>query len=431
MFKKLLIAFLMFSFFQPVDGWAANKSKRKSRRAKAVSTFKSTSSGEVKLESRFFEDDNKTITEDTQLSLFSRLNIKTLHHKRWREYFRFTARADKYDPSRAIFVVEEAYTKYQNGGFEFSLGSQMLNWSATEAFHPADIVNSRNFDSNFENAEKMGEPMVMLAYTGEDAKFSVFYMPMIIKPMLPQYTNRLSLSAGFPVAEPIFVNKDGEIIETEYSPQFGARLEYTFSDADVSLHFIDHIDRTTPFIILTPSTVIPVYLPVQQVGGTFQMVMDSWVFKLEAAQRSYKENVNPTYGSLDVPDHSVVALGLEYGWSSVRGSDTAIILEGQSLLGTTKEERALINIFQQDLLLGYRYAFNDVRGQEIFISTIFDLERDAEILYNLSYQRRITSRWKLNTGLRVIDAKPKEAIPVGLERIDGANQVFFEFTRFF
>ncbi|MCB0390562.1 MAG: hypothetical protein KDD58_04700, partial [Bdellovibrionales bacterium] len=388
------------------------------------------------LETRAFEDDNKGTTKDNNLSLFTRLKVRTKHHKKWGETIRVIARADKYDPSRSVFIIEEAYTKYSSGNFEFSAGSQMFNWSATEAFHPADVINSRNFDSNLENAEKIGEPMLLGTYIGEESKYSVFFMPMLTKPILPQYTNRLNLSAGLPMAEPEFIDKSGKVIEGEYANQFGVRFEHSFDDADISLHYINHYDRTTPIAIpvlvgVTPTGILPLYLPVQQVGGSLQMVSGSWLIKSELAQRMFSKITSPTLGVLEIPNHLMFAFGLEYGWSTKSGSESTWVLEGQSLFGPDEDERAQISIFQRDLLLGYRYAFNDVRGQELFASIIYDIERSSEMLLNINYQRRLSSRWKLKAGYRMIDAKQKKALPVGLELIDGANQFYFDLTRYF
>lgn len=387
--------------------------------------------GEVKIESRFFEDDKKTETKDTSLGLFTKLKIKAKHGNNWSENLRLVARADKYDPTRSVFFFEEGYIQYKSGNFEYSLGAQMFNWSATEAFHPADIVNSRNYDSNLENAEKIGEPMLMGTYVGEESKFSLFIMPMFMKPILPQYTNRLSLSGGFPMEKPVFIDKEGAISDDDFALQFGARFEYTFDDSDLTLHFIDHIDRSTPTVKITAQGLLPIYLPVQEMGGTYQLVLNSWVVKLAGAHRDFKEVTNPIYGKMEVLDHSQMAFGLEYGWSSTSGSDTTLILEGQSIIGPDEDQRAAINIFQQDLLFGVRYAFNDVYSKEIFASLIYDIERSSEMLINFNFQRRISNQWKMSTGLRIVDAKPKSAVPVGLELIDGANQIYLDLTRYF
>ncbi len=397
---------------------------------KKVSDFSISSDGEVRIESRQFENDNKTHTKDYNLGIFTRLKIRA-EHGNWKEFVKMVARADNYDPSRSIFFFEEAYVQYTNGGFGLTLGSQTITWSATEAFHPADIINSRNFDSNLENAEKIGEPMLTLAYAGGDSKISLMFMPMLIKPVLPAMSNRLSFSNDFPTLKPQLINRNGKVAESEFETQYAARFEHTFSDADISLHYVDHIDRSTPIIRITPFGVAPIYLPVKQIGGTFQMVAGDWVYKAEVGNRSYMSFENSAFGKLNIPDHTQVAFGVEYGWAIGSGAEIAWVLEGQHLLGITKEERAGISIFQNDILFGMRFALNDIYNQEYFISAIHDLERESENLLNLDYKRRVSDMWTMNLGIRVIKAPPKGQIPVGLELLDGASQAYLNLTRYF
>lgn len=429
MLKKLIIFLISTCMLLTAVDVEAKRKKR--RRRKPKTTFKVKSSGEVRMESRFFSKDSKAYTKDTNFGLFTRLKVKSKHHRNWKENIRIVTRADKNDPSRAVFFFEDAYVQYEKGDFEFSFGPQMLNWSATEAFHPADIINSRNFDSNLENAEKIGEPMLKASYIGDESKHSLMIMPMLTKPILPSITNRLSLSGGVPMLEPLFIEKSGETSESEFYLQYGLRSEFTFDDFDLTFHFVDHLDRTTPLIVVTGFGVQPLYLPVLQLGSTFQWVAEEWVYKVELAHRQFKALTHSTYGNLEVPDNTQLAFGIEYGWATSGGSDIVFILEGQSIFGPDEDERAAMSIFQKDLLFGTRYAFNDSKGQEIFASIILDMERSSETLLNLDYKRRITGKWSMNSGLRIIDAPQKEAAPVGLELLDGANQIYFNLTRYF
>ena len=69
---------------------------------------------------------------------------------------------DFLDLERNLYRMEEASIGYRNSGWEARLAIQILNWTATEGFHPCDIINSRNLDSDIENTEKIGEPMFSL-----------------------------------------------------------------------------------------------------------------------------------------------------------------------------------------------------------------------------------------------------------------------------
>jgi hypothetical protein len=90
-----------------------------------------------------------------------------------------------------------------------------------------------------------------------------------------------------------------------------------------------------------------------------------------------------------------------------------------------------MSLFQSDVFLGLRYAFNDIMGKEIFFSTILDVKRKHEYLFNLSYSQRLSDIWKIKAGLRHYDAPQKGATVTGMELYDGDSYAHITVTRFF
>jgi hypothetical protein len=134
-----------------------------------------------------------------------------------------------------LFFLEDAYTGLEYDTWQVHVGWKILNWSATEAFHPADILNARNFDSSLENAEKIGELMVHYTYILEEGTINFFYLPYIMLPNLPEPNNRLSF---FPsnaiVGNSLIVDESGNTLANKWQPQWAFRFEYTLGDADIS-----------------------------------------------------------------------------------------------------------------------------------------------------------------------------------------------------
>ena len=83
----------------------------------------------------------------------------------------WTAKIEK----RTILVVEEAWVEWKAKPFRVRAGFDLLNWTATEAFHPSDILNSRNLDSSIQNYDKLGEPMVSLSYKGAIGVLTAYF----------------------------------------------------------------------------------------------------------------------------------------------------------------------------------------------------------------------------------------------------------------
>ena len=389
------------------------------------------SKGETTAETRLFTDDDNPETIDFNLGLFARLETRR-NKGPWSIQVRAFGRVDHEDSSRDLTAVEEAWFGYRKGPWDARLGYQLLNWTATEAFHPADIMNSRNLDSNIENPEKLGELMLSLRRRVREGGLTLYYLPRYEAPNLPGPSSRLRFgSASFPIGRPLWLEGDGAFSSNSYGAQWGARFNQTLGDADFSLHYLDHMDRQLPRFTVTEQGVLhPVYLQVKDLGATYLQLFGSLIFKLEYAYKDFADQTGAN-AALNQIDHHQVAFGLEYGWASQDGSETTLLLEGQSVLGTDQTERAGLTPFQRDILAGARYARNDALGRELLITTIFDVERSREALLNISYKQRLSDTWSIQTGLRWIDAPQKGDRPVGLENLDESNQVFVNLSRYF
>ena len=133
-----------------------------------------SSRGQLGVESRGFLDDDNAVTVDQALGLFGRLQIDH-KSKPFRERLRLYGRLDREDLERTILVVEEAWVEWKAKPFRVRAGFDLLNWTATEAFHPSDILNSRNLDSSIQNYDKLGEPMVSLSYKGTIGVLTAYF----------------------------------------------------------------------------------------------------------------------------------------------------------------------------------------------------------------------------------------------------------------
>lgn len=403
-----------------------------------------SSKGEITFESRLFSADDNSKTKELGYGLASRLEGSNYHGK-FEERFRIFSRNDEQDSSRSVLIVEEAFIAYTTNKWSLKLGNQILNWSATEAFHPADIINSRNFDSNIENAEKFGEPMLQFNYLLDSGSFNLYLMPYLTQVKLPANTNRLSFQStrSLTLKEGVWLERDGTLSDDNFAPQFAVKYDITFGSADFAFYYLQMIDRfftgsAVERTLSIPTAATPIFLPINQFGFTYQHALDSGlVLKVETA---YKDFVNPDQkfsypaGSLidyKRPDHVQVAWGGEYGLPHQDGTESTFVLEGQHFIGTTASERIALGFFQHDILLGHRYAFNDINSKEIFTSFIFDLERDNEYLFSVNYSQRLSDVWGIKTGLRIIEAPIKDKTATGLENLDQSNYVTLNLTRYF
>jgi len=313
----------------------------------------------------------------------------------------------------------------------------MLNWTATEAFHPADILNSRNLDSDLQNYEKVGEPMVSFSLRTGAGTFTLYHMPTFIEPILASTQSRLSLAGGQAI-DMARLNRNGELTDDWFSPQFAARWTKAFDNLDLSLHVIHHQDRSQPSITLINNAPVALFQTVTQIGGTYQQVMDAWLLKLELGWRLFHAPA-ANLGVLFIEtgkakeDHGRIAFGIEYGFAHESGAESTLIVEGQAVVGPEREIAAALDIFQADLLIGYRLGFNDIASTSLLVSAIFDVEFPEEIMGGITAQRRLDDTWTARATLRFTQAPAlsAEQTPHPIQILRDSDHLSVELIRHF
>ncbi len=396
--------------------------------------LKVKSQGELALESRAFfpEGDGK----DYNVAMAGRLTIDA-KLKPFKLRVRGFGRHDEVDRNRSALFPEEVWLELKEDALRIRVGYQMLNWTATEAFHPADILNSRYLDGNVQNPEKIGELMAAARLKFLDGNVEAFFMPVFRQPILPSSRSRYRFSPlGVTLGETLVIDQGGELTDDRVFPQRAVRVHQTFRGADVSLHLVQHVDRSLPLVFIDPATMQPqlVFQWVTQIGGTYQQVLGPVLAKVEAAYRDFKSprRDSPAFGQVSDRDHTLVAAGLEWGFAHESGGESTFLAEAQSAFGLDDESQGSLMLFQRDLLFGYRYARGDVNDQSVLASVIVDLEDPEKLFGAVEYSRRLGETWRAQPGLRIVRFPPKNPDqPVGPEFLHNANYLYINLTRFF
>lgn len=403
--------------------------------------------GEVGLETRVFKEDHLPITKDRAAAIFTRIDHKlTLESlPSWEMAVRGFARVDQQDRNRDIIAPEDLYLAYEHSELNFQVraGFQMFNWTATEAFHPADVVNSRNLDSNVESPEKLGELGISATKSFETASIHAFFFPRYEEPILPNEHSRLGTGANISRAR--FVEWDGHQSKDNWGFQGGLKFDLTWGEWDLSLQALHLMDRQHPLFMLDETARIsPYYFKNYHYGLTSSFIVaEGLIHKLEFAYKDFPEKSvtgltvsSPLLASgIEVvgkgKDHAQLANGLEKGFLIFNAYDLTAILEHQVYLGTNKTTRTGLGLFQNDMVVGSRFAFNDTMSKELLILGILDLERSGEWTANLQYSQRLNDFWSFKGGLRYVEAKKGGLIPRGLESLRDADHLYATLTRFF
>jgi len=408
------------------------------------------SGGEITLESRFFQNDKKSKTDDYGIGAYFRLQ-QGIRYDWLSTNLRVAGRVDSVDKDRNLVYFEEAWVQAQYLFLNLKVGSQLFNWSATEAFHPAEIINARNFDSNLENAEKIGTLAVSLEALLGDFSISGYYFPYYQLPNYPGTSSRLQfyeIPDGQALGSALKIDQNGNISSDDYGHQYGGRVRYSGGSFDLTFHYLEILSNIQPLpaVNLATSELQLMYPRLKQAGSTLQWAIGPWLVKSEVAYRHYPalasaiqaNYVSFVNGSV-VPftgppaDHVVAAFGLEYGFDIGDGAELTFLTEGQ-FLGGEKIDRttaAQLDIFQADILGGVRLALNDLLDRALLVSVIGDLEREQELLLNVSYSQRITEQWSIALGGRAVYAPTDASLKSGLQPLHESNQIYLNLSRYF
>tara|TARA_Y100001954_G_scaffold239259_1_gene312398 strand:- start:4245 stop:5567 length:1323 start_codon:yes stop_codon:yes gene_type:complete len=431
---KPIFFFLLFFLFITSDQILVAKTRYKS-------------SGEIDFFAKTFKDDKNPETDDQKIGLSTNLSAAFKKGK-LRGKATINGKVEEAKTGESFLFIEDSYLLYKKRPWLLKVGFQVFNWSTTEVFHPSDIINSK-FIGGEDTDKKKGEFTFLIQRRIGKGRLNLVVMPRFED---PRFASKLFFSGNeYSIKEALWWEESGRVSFDNYGLQGGLFLTQSLGPMDITLYAIKNRDRSNGIFYFKVEDPIkdlhPVYFQVQHYGGTLQLILGAWNIKLEYDKRifdgdfldSYELNGSTysklagfvDFGQKELKKYDWVAMGIEktFYWNS--GAETTLILEGQTILNASKEERANLDVFQKDILFGIRHNLNDVMGSEFLLSAIKDLEREKEHLMSFEYKRRLSSNWKAGIGLKAIEAPQKGLIPKGLEFSHEKNELNLKLTRFF
>ena len=302
-------------------------------------------------------------------------------------FFRF----DAGDKRRTHADLREAYLllfgEVRNQEWELRLGVDRVFWGVTESRHLVNIVNQIDLVEHPYREPTLGQPMVHLTWSGDWGAVELFGMTCHRARTFPSRNGRLRF--------PLIVDNERVSYERDagqWHPEFAARYSRSFGAADVGLSVFDGTSRD-PFLLTDldrngQAVLVPYYERIRQFGLDVQVTVESWLFKFEAIGRA---------GALDrlgrEEEYVASVLGGEYTFYSVFGTAADLSLIGE--WNYDGRGRNATNIFQNDLFLAARIAFNDVQSTEVLGTMMNDIDTTTRVL-TLEFNRRISDSWSVH-----------------------------------
>ncbi|HSM32161.1 MAG TPA: hypothetical protein VK854_15795, partial [Woeseiaceae bacterium] len=245
-------------------------------------------------------------------------------------------------------------------------------WGVTESVHLVDIVNQTDAAGDIDGEDKLGQPMLNLAWQRDWGLLSIYVLPYFRERNYPGIEGRLRT--------PLPVDSDRPVYESsaqERHVDAALRYSHYIGDVDIGLSVFSGTSREPR---LLPAENAPVLLPhydlIDQFGIDLQYTRDAWLWKLEAiARNGYSETFTAAVG------------GLEYTFYQVGRSsaDLGVLLEYQY---DGRNELEPFTTSDNDIFVGTRLALNDIQDTSVLAGVAYDTVT-GETFFNVEAERRI------------------------------------------
>ena len=305
-------------------------------------------------------------------------------------------RHDSADPDRSHADLREAYFlllgEIGEGEWELRLGMDRVFWGVVESNHLVDIINQTDLIEHPDEEVELGQLMAHATWSGNLGVAELFILPHHRERTFPGRKGRLRSS--------LVVDDDHPSYESgaeEWHMDFAVRYSQNFGPFDIGVSFFDGTSRDP---LLQPQVseqrngelvLIPHYEQIRQFGVDAQLTTDEWLFKLEAIHRADSQNLHYVE-----EDYAAFVIGAEYTFYSVFGSVADFGVLGEWCYDERGKDAT--NVFDDDLLIGIRIAFNDIQNTEIFSSLLRDRDYSTSA-FVIELNRRISNQWSANLEL--------------------------------
>lgn len=267
--------------------------------------------------------------------------------------------------------------------WELRVGVRRVFWGVTESKHLVDIVNQTDLVENVDGEDKLGQPMVNLAWIRGWGTVDLFVLTGFRQRTFPGLDGRLRA--------PVVIDPDFAVFETDgLSRHLALAVRWTQSlgawDLGVAhFHGTSREPRFEPVEGASGSMrLAPHYDLIDQTSIDAQWTTGGWLWKLEGITR--------TGG----PGPRVWALvtGFEYTLYQLFGTAADLGLLTEVLLDTRETEP-----FEDDVFLGARLALNDVGSTTLLAGGVVDRSSGATLV-SVEAGRRLGERWTLEVEAR-------------------------------
>ncbi len=292
-------------------------------------------------------------------------------------------RLDQNDDERTHGDIRELAWSKIAADWELSIGFRQVFWGVTESQHLVDIINQTDLVDNIDGEDKLGQPMINVKLIQDWGTLGLFALTGFRERTFPGEEGRLRTILPVDTDNPIYESsKENRRID------FAARWSHFIDIWDIGVSYFHGTSRDPLFIPNGNFTaLLPVYKIIDQAGLDVQATIGSWLWKLELISRN---------GFID-RRYTALTGGFEYTLVGILQTKYDLGLLAEYLFDDRGKDGT--TPFDNDMMLGGRFTFNDVQSTELLAGFIFDLDNDSRSAF-IEASRRIGDAWKLSVEAR-------------------------------
>ncbi len=295
------------------------------------------------------------------------------------------AHLDSQDQRRTHVDLREAWWRYIGDDWEFLAGVNRVFWGVAESNHLVDIINQTDLIENIDGEDKLGQPMLQLAFQRDWGELSLF--------ILPGFRERTFSGKNGRLRFPLIIDGEAQYSNSREQRHVDLALRYShyLGDWDFGVALFHGTGREPRFVPdATFSRFIAVYDVIDQASVDIQYTREGWLWKFEGLWRAQNgENFLAGVG------------GFEYTLYQVVNSDADLgLLLEYSRDGRSEDFTAAPPVvLDDDIFAGARLVLNDTQSSEILAGVVVD-RNDRAYQLSVEAERRLGDRWKLELESR-------------------------------
>ena len=295
-------------------------------------------------------------------------------------------RADNKDAGRQHADIRELLWLRLDGDNEWRVGINTMFWGVTETQHLVDVINQIDQVEGIDGEDKLGQQMIHLKRYQDWGVLDFLVLPGFRERTFPAAEGRLR--------PPLVVDTSATTYESsdeENHVDYAFRFSQTYGDLDLGVSLFKGTNRDPQFVLGLDSNdqnvLIPHYVQMTQVALDVLLIVEDWIWKLEMFHRD-----------TDPSAYQALTGGFEYTFYGV--SDSDIDLGSLVEYSYDSRDEAERGVFDRELFVGARLAFNDAQSSELLAGFVVDTNYGSQT-FRLEGSRRIGDSWKATIEMQL------------------------------